>query len=282
MTHHAVAEKDRSCAVPLHQRLRALKSLGDGTAPSAAHTIFGCTERNDPWATAEVHEAAGEGARRQPSDERPLPPPLAELAHAAPSAGSAVLSMGEQRILCMCPGVGLREFTFDGVFGPKVRQRLCESWFISARVDPLLPQVATQELYADVADAPIVAFLNGKSSLIMAYGATGSGKTHTLHGPSSSSSCTIIPSSSSSKNDTKHHVHSLAGIAPRACAAVLTTLQRRRRIAAARGLPPPQLFCSYVQVYGNDVTDLLEGGGHQAIGAWAGVAAAAIAVELAT
>jgi hypothetical protein len=140
VTHHAVAEKDRSCAVPLHQRLRALKSLGDGTAPSAAHTIFGCTERNDPWATAEVHEAAGEGARRQPSDEerRRLPPPLAELAHAAPSAGSAVLSMGEQRILCMCPGVGLREFTFDGVFGPKVRQRLCESWFISARVDPLL------------------------------------------------------------------------------------------------------------------------------------------------
>jgi hypothetical protein len=137
--------------------------------------------------------------------------------------------------------------------------------------------VATQELYADVADAPVVAFLNGKSSLIMAYGATGSGKTHTLHGPSSSSSCTIIPSSSSSKNDTKHHVHSLAGIAPRACAAVLTTLQRRRRIAAARGLLPPQLFCSYVQVYGNDVTDLLEGGGHQAIGAWAGVAAAAIA-----
>lgn len=51
-----------------------------------------------------------------------------------------MLSMGGQKILCMCvvcgavpkhncnrvmfgcrcPGVGLREFTFDGVFGPKV------------------------------------------------------------------------------------------------------------------------------------------------------------------
>ena len=25
-------------------------------------------------------------------------------------------------ILCMCPGVGLREFAFDGVFGPKVKK----------------------------------------------------------------------------------------------------------------------------------------------------------------
>jgi hypothetical protein len=138
-------------------------------------------------------------------------------------------------------------------------------------------QVSTQDLYADAADAPVVAFLNGKSSLIMAYGATGSGKTHTLHGPSSSSSCSILPSSSSSNDTTAHHVQSLAGIAPRACAAALTALQRRRRIAAVRGLQPPQLFCSYVQVYGNEVTDLLEGGGQQAIGAWAGVAAAAIA-----
>ena len=32
-----------------------------------------------------------------------------------------------------------------------------------------------------------------------------------------------------------------------------------------------------MQVYGNDVTDLLEGGGLQAVGAWSGVAAAAVA-----
>jgi hypothetical protein len=54
-------------------------------------------------------------------------------------------------------------------------------------------------------------------------------------------------------------------------------LKRRQLIAAARGLPLPQLFCSYVQVYGNEVTDLLEGGGQHAIGVWGGVAAAAIA-----
>ncbi len=32
-----------------------------------------------------------------------------------------MLSIGGQKILCMCPGVGLREFVFDGVFSPKVR-----------------------------------------------------------------------------------------------------------------------------------------------------------------
>lgn len=107
----------------------------------------------------------------------------------------------------------------------------------------------------------------------MAYGATGSGKTHTLHGPSSHSSCSIHPLHASAC----HQVHALAGVAPRACAAALTALQRRRRIARARGVVQPQLYCSYVQVYGNDVTDLLEGGGQQTIGAWGGVAAAAIA-----
>lgn len=133
--------------------------------------------------------------------------------------------------------------------------------------------MATQDLYADTADPAVVAFLNGKSSLIMAYGATGSGKTHTLHGPSSASSCSIHPHHASAC----HQVHPLAGVAPRACAAALTALQRRRRIARARGVVQPQLYCSYVQVYGNDVTDLLEGGGQQSIGAWGGVAAAAIA-----
>ena len=149
--------------------------------------------------------------------------------------------------------------------------------YLRAAAQLLPPQVSTQDLYADAADAPVVAFLNGKSSLIMAYGATGSGKTHTLHGSSSSSSCIILPSPSSFHHEIHHHVQTLAGIAPRACAAALTALHRRRRIAANRGLQPPQLFCSYVQVYGNEVTDLLEGGGQQAIGAWAGVAAAAIA-----
>lgn len=111
----------------------------------------------------------------------------------------------------------------------------------------------------------------------MAYGATGSGKTHTLHGPSSSSSCTIQAPSTFSPDASTHSVHPLAGVAPRACAAALTALKRRCRIAKAKGLVAPQLFCSYVQVYGNEVTDLLEGGGQQAIGAWGGVAAAAIA-----
>lgn len=179
-----------------------------------------------------------------------------------------------------CPGVGLREFTFDGVFGPKVSRawpftRGSQFYFSSDSGIGL--QVETQDLYADTADAPVAAFLNGKSSLIMAYGATGSGKTHTLHGPSSSSSCTIQAPSTLSPDASTHTVHPLAGVAPRACAAALTALKRRCRIAKAKGLEPPQLFCSYVQVYGNEVTDLLEGGGQQAIGAWGGVAAAAIA-----
>ena len=91
LKHSAVTEKDRSCAIPLHQRLRALKSLNSGSG--TAHSIFGSAAPNDPWATALVQEDEfGGAAVRVPShssDEHLLvaAPTLAE--DAAPSAGAA-------------------------------------------------------------------------------------------------------------------------------------------------------------------------------------------------
>jgi hypothetical protein len=85
-------EKDRSCAIPLHQRLRALKSLNNGSSASTAHTIFGSTAPNDPWATALVQEqevgGAADHSHNKSREEQPpvAPAPIAD--DAAPSAGA--------------------------------------------------------------------------------------------------------------------------------------------------------------------------------------------------
>ena len=66
-------------------------------------------------------------------------------------------------------------------------------------------------------------------------------------------------------------------MAPRACAATLVELQRRQRmVASGIDIQVPELWVSLVQVYGNEVTDLLAGLNEaKNIGAWGGVAAAA-------
>ena len=60
------------------------------------------------------------------------------------------------------PGVGLREFVFNGVFDQSATQ--------TALYDSPMQQV-------------VLDFLNGSNSSILAYGQTGSGKTHTMFGP---------------------------------------------------------------------------------------------------
>ena len=77
--------------IPLHQRLRALKSLngGGGSTPSAALSIFGSAAPNDPWATARLQEEEEQSA----AEKQPLPAPATLRADdsAAPCAAGAAL-----------------------------------------------------------------------------------------------------------------------------------------------------------------------------------------------
>ena len=67
----------------------------------------------------------------------------------------------ERRVLAVAPGVGLREFAFDAVFG----------------------ETATQAAVYERSARPLVAdFVNGFNGAMLVYGQTGSGKTHTMFG----------------------------------------------------------------------------------------------------
>ena len=132
----------------------------------------------------------------------------------------------ERRVLAVAPGVGLREFAFDAVFG----------------------ETATQAAVYERSARPLVAdFVNGFNGAMLVYGQTGSGKTHTMFGPSSP--CSSFDGGPGTET---------LGIVPRACEEILSAV--RRRATEAGGGVRWALQASYVEVFGQDVFDLLAGG----------------------
>ena len=91
ITHHIATERDRSCVIPLHQRLRALKSLnnGSGCTPSAALSIFSSATPNDPWAAARLQEEEEHAAVAAEEQPQPAPATLRADDVLPPSAGAA-------------------------------------------------------------------------------------------------------------------------------------------------------------------------------------------------
>jgi hypothetical protein len=117
--------------------------------------------------------------------------------------------------------------------------------------DAVVSPTVSQSTVYDSSARPLIAdFINGFNATIMVYGQTGSGKTFTMFGPSGSLN------------------NGDRGIVPRACAEVLTALDYRKDHLQ---IPmQSRLTVSYVEIYGNDVTDLLREGapcGHSKVAA---------------
>lgn len=90
----------------------------------------------------------------------------------------------------------------------------------------------------------VTEFLNGYNATCIAYGQTGSGKTHTMFG-----------SSSEPFNVRKGDLPETWGIVPRTCSEVFHALDFRKQSIEKK--IDAKVFVSYVEIYGNDVTDLL-------------------------
>lgn len=180
----------------------------------------------DPWAEAELPEgsggAAGEEAAADGDGKRDEGSPRSVLTGRDHKA--SILNVREGRgggVLAVAPGCGLREFQFSHVLGADVKQG---------------------EVYAAAA-APLVAdFLNGFNGTLLVYGQTGSGKTFTMFGPHAGGGDTCITGPA-------------RGVVPRAFEEVLGALAARR----ANGVLA-ELAVSYVEVFGQEVFDLLRGG----------------------
>lgn len=145
-----------------------------------------------------------------------------------------LMSIHDTGAIFCAPSVGLREFCFDRVLGSG----------------------ATQPETYDVTAANVVMdFVNGFNGCIFCYGQTGSGKTHTMFGPDEASA------SSATQKDNPEG----AGIVPRSCRDIMAAVARKQALGI-----PCTLGLSYVEVFGEEVSDLLRDG--ELVGPWQGVA----------
>ena len=152
-------------------------------------------------------------------------------------ATAGVVSFDSREVVVCASGVGMRTFKFDAVLGDNSTQ------------------AAT---YEECARRSVSDFLHGFNTTIFCFGQTASGKTHTLSGPDIEAGCSLTLSTQS-------------GVLPRACAEVVAAVNRRRGLNASL-----ELKLSFVEVYGDEVTDLLaEDGAQKSTGAWQGTAARA-------
>ena len=103
--------------------------------------------------------------------------------------------------------------------------------------DGVLPLNSSQLQVYDMTTKKLVCeFINGTNATVIAYGQTASGKTHTMFG-------------GGVRSDDPHR-----GVVPRACHEILNAIKDRSdSIDACLGL-------SYVEIYGDHVTDLLQQG----------------------
>jgi hypothetical protein len=128
-------------------------------------------------------------------------------------------------------GAAVRTFTFDSVHGKATRQ---QQFFEESGVTALLD-----------------AALDGYSATVFAYGQTGSGKTYTLSGPP--------PTSADEKRATE-------GATARALAGDAGLMQRSVQhlfdgIAARRGTEQFTVRATYLEIYNEQVGDLINPGG---------------------
>eukprot|EP01043_Picozoa_sp_COSAG02_P030664 COSAG02_NODE_1970_length_10224_cov_104.344691_10_plen_621_part_00 len=228
--------------LPLHQRLALIRKQKSCSKQEALQHLFGSTgDFFDGAAVAEGSDgptAAAAGEQAQPSETKEVKATAAEQDPESAGTAAGVVSVAPKEITMCAPGVGLRPFTcFDSVLSDTASQ----------------PAV-----YETVARRQVADFINGLNCTIFCYGQTGSGKTHTLFGKDTDAATTLVKTTAD------------AGIVPRACAEVVAAVTLREL-----WMDSCQLQLSYVEVYGEEVSDLLKDD-KKSVGAWKGTAVRAV------
>lgn len=205
-------EEEPIVHLPLHQRIRLLKASSH-TGLSTSEAIRLLQRQGDWWSgRTDIPTDREDGSTDESEDNAQL--------SGKQRFGFKIHTVLEStgQIAMTVPGVGMRDFEFNGVFGPNSSQNA---------------------IYDRVGKRLVMDVVNGWNSTLFVYGATGSGKTHTMFG--ANDSCAVGDDVSQS------------GIVPRLCNELLAAMRSREKIQST-------LCVSYVEVYGDQVFDLLKGG----------------------
>lgn len=207
------------------QRQSRAEAMGR-TGVIATSEIQFLGEKRQPAAASQVDRAGPDGAEQGDAvgDTATNTDPHSKPDEAADGVCSIVsVHEDDAKVLGVTKQSGLREYSFDRVFGEKSTQA---------------------QVYELAARKLVMDFLNGSSASMICYGQTGSGKTHTMFGAAPED---VQLSSSDAEV--------FRGLVPRTCAEVLGAVQHWRDA----GLEV-SLGASYVELYGSDISDLLKEG----------------------
>jgi len=264
------ADTPDKVVVPLHQRLQLIRAQYQCSPAVAQGILWGACDpsntvnpvvnrsKHNPFKYAELVSTENDG--NPDNDGCNITPteigkaPSSNLENdengecqkllAFETTEACVLSVEPQVIWMVVPRVGLRQFSFNNVFADRTSQ---------------------ETTYSSSARHIIEQFLNGVNGSIFCYGQTGSGKTHTMFGANSAASTTIY----GSKGGQSFSGQEDAGIVPRACSEIINAVVKCQSLGE-----PCSLEVSYVEVYGDVVSDLLREG--SVVTVWQGIAARSV------
>lgn len=207
-------------ALPLHQRMALIRANRKTTSRKEAFKVL-------------VHQGgwfgdAMEKCHNNDDDSMAMIVPNASISQPAPTVtgGVHLVDPHNNCAILVDKTKGLRKFDFDYVFDERESQ---------------------EQVYNKTTMPLIAEFINGYNATCLVYGQTGSGKTHSMFGANNdengfSNFGTSIPDS--------------WGIIPRACVEVFRALKYRRESLSIK--IQSDISVSYVEVYGNEVNDLLD------------------------
>ena len=227
------SDPGRGIVLPLHQRLRMIKAQrGAGTTTADAMRVLmmdsgrGEEASRSPWADAAVCEKMDDGGAA-----------LGDLTNVDKAEkkhdDAAVKEKGVAEGYDFTCGILEVDEKGGRVMAVAPGVGLREFAF-----DAVYSDRATQlDVYEQSARALVADVINGINATIVVYGQTGSGKTHTMFGE--------LDQKSESR-----------GLVPRACEEIFAAAADRKRGLGVTS----EMAVSYVEIFGDEMTDLLRGG----------------------
>mmetsp|Transcript_34120 Transcript_34120/g.102048 ORF Transcript_34120/g.102048 Transcript_34120/m.102048 type:complete len:813 (-) Transcript_34120:2163-4601(-) len=218
-----------SAVLPLHQRLALIRVSNNLATNREALSIL--KEQGgwfkDKWNSLDTDQSlpgSTDTNSAETKQDRQFQDEEESNTPASLHCGIHEINPGAKRVVIVDRTKGLREFDFDYVFDGNCGQ---------------------QPVYECSAARLVCDFINGFNATCLVYGMTGSGKTHTMFG-SADEELEGSPSTD------------LEGIVPRACKEVFEAIEYRKRHLQLHF--DVSLSASFVEIYGNDITDLLKKG----------------------
>ena len=240
----------RKISLPLHQRMALIKMNRKISSQTEAFKVlvqqggwFGNTNKPEDTDadSAAPDETRDDGTVKETKDEQrggwsqPVEvPSLAGGVHLVDTKHNFAVLVDRTK--------GLRKFDFDHVVG----------------------DTSTQKHVYDTTTMPLIAeFINGYNATCLVYGQTGSGKTYSMFGPHVHEEDSLFVRVEQTTTTTSLGPGSMSmpdswGVVPRAVAEIFEAVEYRQEHLGLN--ITAEIGVSYIEIYGNDVSDLLKEG----------------------